>query len=237
MKVLFFIPTYNDRHGLTPLVSSLINRFQNAHVLVVDDGSSPAITLDLSNQSEIDRTLMVRLATNEGIGLATSVAIDLMLADEFDCLIRLDADGQHPQSEIEGLKQKISSNLADVVWGERINHSSMNTPKAVMGSVTKSFTAWLGRFIFKSHVNDWYTGFFAMNRAAAIIAQGAYLERYCEVQLLCIFHEAKLRVETHPIEQLERNHGQSSINWLGGMMIMLRSSLMMLLYALRMHPK
>ena len=81
MKVLFFIPTYNDRHGLTPLVSSLINRFQNAHVLVVDDGSSPAITLDLSNQSEIDRTLMVRLATNEGIGLATSVAIDLMLAD------------------------------------------------------------------------------------------------------------------------------------------------------------
>ncbi len=237
MKVLFFIPTYNDRHGLTPLVSSLINRFQNAHVLVVDDGSSPAITLDLSNQSEIDRTLMVRLATNEGIGLATSVAIDLMLADEFDCLIRLDADGQHPQSEIEGLKQKISSNLADVVWGERINHSSMSTPKAVMGSVTKSFTAWLGRFIFKSHVNDWYTGFFAMNRAAAIIAQGAYLERYCEVQLLCIFHEAKLRVETHPIEQLERNHGQSSINWLGGMMIMLRSSLMMLLYALRMHPK
>lgn len=237
MKVLFFIPTYNDRHGLTPLVSSLINRFHNAHVLVVDDGSSPAITLDLSNQSEIDRTLMVRLATNEGIGLATSVAIDLMLADEFDCLIRLDADGQHPQSEIKGLKQKIFSNLADVVWGERINHSSMNTPKAVMGSVTKSFTAWLGRLIFKSHVNDWYTGFFAMNRAAAMIAQGSYLERYCEVQLLCIFHEAKLRVETHPIEQLERNHGQSSINWLGGIMIMLRSSLMMLLYALRMHPK
>ena len=177
------------------------------------------------------------MATNEGIGLATSVAIDLMLADEFDCLIRLDADGQHPLSEIEGLKQKISSNFADVVWGERINHSFMNTPKAVMGSVTKSFTAWLGRLIFKSHVNDWYTGFFAMNRAAAMIAQGAYLERYCEVQLLCIFHEAKLRVETHPIEQLERNHGQSSINWLGGMMIMLRSSLMMLLYALRMHPK
>jgi hypothetical protein len=70
-----------------------------------------------------------------------------------------------------------------------------------------------------------------------VAAQGAYLERYCEVQLLCIFHEAGLRVETHPTEQLERNHGKSSINWLSGMMIMLRSSLMMLLYALRMHPK
>jgi hypothetical protein len=106
-----------------------------------------------------------------------------------------------------------------------------------MGSVTKKFTAWLGRLIFQSHVNDWYTGFFAINKAAALVAQSTYLERYCEVQLLCIFHEAKLRVESHPIEQLERNHGQSSINWLGGMMIMLRSSLMMLLYALKMHPK
>lgn len=237
MKVLFFIPTYNDRYGLTALVSSLLKRYGSAYVLVVDDGSSPAISLDLTDRSEIERTFLVGMATNEGIGLATSVAIDLMIADQFDCLIRLDADGQHPQSEIENLKEKISSNLADVVLGERINHNSLNTPKAAMGSVTKSFTAWLGRMIFSSHVRDWYTGFFAMNREAAMIAQGAYLERYCEVQLLCIFHQANLRVKTHPIEQLERNHGQSSINWLGGMMIMLRSSLMMLLYALRMHPK
>ena len=218
-------------------MNSLLNQFQKATVLVVDDGSTPAIDLDLTSQHEAQRVCLVRLASNEGLGLATSIAIDFMMRENFDCLVRLDADGQHPLSEIEGLKEKIFLNLADVVWGERVNHSSMVTPKAVMGSVTKTFTAWLGRVIFKSHVNDWYTGFFAMNRSAAMIAQGAYLERYCEVQLLCIFHEAKLRVETHPIEQLERNHGQSSINWLGGMMIMLRSTLMMLLYALRMHPK
>ena len=237
MKTLFFIPTFNDQKGLPAIVNSLLNQFKNATVLVVDDGSTPAIDLDLTSRHEAQRVSLVRLASNEGLGLATSIAIDYMMQENFDLLVRLDADGQHPLSEIEGLKEKISSNLADVVWGERANHNSMTTPKAVMGSFTKSFTAWLGRLIFNSHVNDWYTGFFAMNRAAAMIAQGAYLERYCEVQLLCIFHEAKLKVETHPIEQLERNHGQSSINWLGGMMIMLRSSLMMLLYALRMHPK
>jgi glycosyltransferase involved in cell wall biosynthesis len=237
LKILFFIPTFNDQKGLPAIVNSLLNQFQNATVLVVDDGSTPAIDLDLTSRHEAQRVCLVRLASNEGLGLATSIAIDYMMQENFDCLVRLDADGQHPLSEIEGLKEKISSNLADVVWGERVNHSSMSTPKAVMGSVTKTFTAWLGRLIFKSHVNDWYTGFFAINKAAAAVAQTTYLERYCEVQLLCIFHEAKIRVETHPIEQLERNHGQSSINWLGGMMIMLRSSLMMLLYALRMHPK
>ena len=237
LKILFFIPTFNDQKELSAIVSSLLSKFQNARVLVVDDGSTTAIDLDLTSRQEAQRACLVRLASNEGLGISTSIAIDYMMQENFDCLVRLDADGQHPLSEIDGLKEKISSNVADVVWGERINHNSMNTPKAVMGTVTKTFTAWLGRLIFKSHVKDWYTGFFAINRAAALVAQDAYLERYCEVQLLCIFHEAKLRVETHPIEQLERNHGQSSINWFGGFMIMLRSSLIMLLYALRMHPK
>jgi len=237
LKILFFIPTFNDQKGLSAIVYSLLDQFQSARVLVVDDGSTPAIDLDLTSRHEAQRACLVRLASNEGLGLATSIAIDYMMQEKFDCLVRLDADGQHPLSEIDGLKEKISSNFADIVWGERINHTNMNTPKAVMGTVTKTFTAWLGRLIFKSHVKDWYTGFFAINRAAALVAQDAYLERYCEVQLLCIFHEAKLRVETHPIEQLERNHGQSSINWLGGLMIMLRSTHMMLLYALRMHPK
>ena len=237
MKVLFFIPTFNDQDGLAALVSSLLCKFEHATVLVVDDGSSPAIILDLTDLTQIERVCQVRLVTNEGLGLSTSVAIDYMLQENFDCLVRLDADGQHPQSEIEGLTAKIFSNFADVVWGERVNHNSMNTLKSVMGSVMKTFTALLGRLIFRSHVKDWFTGFFAINRAAAMAAQVAYLERYCEVQLLCIFHAANLRVETHSIEQQERNHGQSSINWLNGAMIFLRSTLMMVLYALRMYPR
>ena len=237
LKILFFIPTFNDQKGLSAIVNSLLNQFQNARVLVVDDGSTPAVDLDLTSRHGAQRVRLVRLVSNEGLGLATSIAIDYMMQGNFDCLVRLDADGQHPLSKIEGLKEKIFSNLADVVWGERINHNSMNTPKAMMASVTKAFTTWLGRVIFKSHVKDWFTGFFAINRAAAAAAQSAYLERYCEVQLLCIFHAANLRIETHPIEQLDREHGVSSIGWIGGLMILLRSSLMMLLYALRMHPK
>jgi glycosyltransferase involved in cell wall biosynthesis len=237
LKVLFFIPTFNDQKGLNSIVSSLLGKFQQAMVLVVDDGSSPAITLSLTDRTQIESVFLVRLVTNEGLGLATSVAIDYMLQENFDCLVRVDADGQHPLCEIEGLKAKISSNLADVVWGERVNHNSMNTFKSVMGSVTKTFTAWLGRLIFRSHVKDWFTGFFAINRKAAMAAQVAYLERYCEVQLLCIFHAANLRVETHSIEQQERNHGKSSINWLNGVMIFLRSTLIMVLYALRMDPR
>jgi glycosyltransferase involved in cell wall biosynthesis len=214
-----------------------LNKYPQASVLVVDDGSSPAISLILKSQHEIKRAHLLRLDCNEGLGMATGIAIDYMLQNDFECLVRLDADGQHPEFEVDALKEKISLKLADVVWGERVNHGTINSPKSVVGFFIKRFTAWLGAIIFRSNVMDWYTGFFAMNRAAAATAQVAFLERYCEVQLLCIFHVAKLRVHTHPIEQLERSHGKSSISWLGGMMIMLRSALIMLLYALKMQPK
>jgi glycosyltransferase involved in cell wall biosynthesis len=237
LRVLFFIPTFNDRAGLSELAGSLLNKYPQASMLVVDDGSSPAISLNLKTQHEIERAHLLRLDCNEGLGMATGIAIDFMLQNDFECLVRLDADGQHPEYEIDALKEKISLNMADVVWGERVNHSAMDSPRSMVGFFIKSFTAWLGAIIFRSNVKDWYTGFFAMNRAAAATAQVAFLERYCEVQLLCIFHAAKLRVHTHPIEQLERSHGKSSISWLGGMMIMLRSVLMMLLYALKMQPK
>lgn len=237
LRVLFFIPTFNDQAGLSELAGSLLNEYPQARVLVVDDGSSPAISLNLNTEYEIGRAHLLRLDCNEGLGMATSIAIDFMLQNDFECLLRLDADGQHPEFEVDALKERILLNVADVVWGERVNHNAMDSPKSVVGFIIKSFTAWLGAIIFRSKVKDWYTGFFAMNRDAAVIAQEVFLERYCEVQLLCIFHAAKLRVHTHPIEQLERRHGKSSISWLGGMMIMLRSALMMLLYALKMHPK
>lgn len=237
MKVLFFIPTFNDQAGLSELVISLLSKHTRASVLIVDDGSTPAISLNFDAKYEIERARLLRLDSNEGLGLATGIAIDYMLQENFECLVRLDADGQHPEFEVDALKEKISLKLADVVWGERVNHSTINSPKSVVGFFIKSFTAWLGAIIFRSNVKDWYTGFFAMNRAAAATAQAAFLERYCEVQLLCIFHAAKLRVHTHSIEQLERSHGKSSISWFGGMMIMLRSALMMLLYALKMQPK
>jgi len=40
LKILFFIPTFNDQKGLPAIVNSLLNQFQSATVLIVDDGST-----------------------------------------------------------------------------------------------------------------------------------------------------------------------------------------------------
>lgn len=237
MKVLFFIPSFNDQEGLPELVQGLLNAYPEAKVIVIDDGSDPPLKLPSITHLTDTRVLLYRLAFNVGLGLVTSVAIDLFLDRDFDCLIRLDADGQHPLDEIEGLLSPLIGREADVVWGERINHMKLSSPKLFMGALTKQATAWMGQLIFRSQVEDWFTGFFAINRVAAERASSAHLERYCEVQLLCIFHSSDLTVRTHRVEQLERQFGKTRIRWIDGVLIFFRSTLMMALYALRMHPK
>ena len=237
MKLLFFVPSFNDQDGLPELVQRLVNAYPEATFLVIDDGSDPPLILPPAQLLNGARVLLHRMAFNVGLGLATSVVLDYFLDGDFDCLIRLDADGQHPLDEIEGLISPLLKGQADVVWGERINHMKFLSLKHLMGSLTKQFTAWMGQVIFRSKVDDWFTGFFAINRVAAEKASNAHLERYCEVQLLCIFHSSGLAVKTHRVEQLERKFGKTRIRWIDGVLIFFRSTLMMILYALRMYPK
>lgn len=237
VKVLFFLPSLNDQHGLDELVRSLLQAFPHSRVLVVDDGSDPPIHLTIADPAERARVELLRLEFNVGLGLATSVALDHFLASNFDFLLRLDADGQHPLSEIQAMLAPLQNCVADVVWGERSNHLRSASIREVMATATKMATAWVGQIIFRSPVHDWFTGFFALNREAAQLVAAVQLERYCEVQLLCISHSNRLKIVTHSIEQLEREHGESRIQLSDGVMIFLRSALMMVLYALRMQPR
>jgi glycosyltransferase involved in cell wall biosynthesis len=237
VKLLFFIPSFNDQVGLPELVQSLVNAYPEGTVLVVDDGSKPPLVLPQITSLAGGRVLLHRLAFNVGLGLLTSIALDFFLDGDFDFLIRLDADGQHPIAEIDGMLSSLKNSEVDVVWGERVNHLTLRSSKQVMGALAKQSTSWMGQVIFRSQVQDWFTGFFAINRVAAERVSVVQLERYCEVQMLCIFHNCNLMIKTHKVEQLERQYGKSRITWFDGVLIFLRSTLIMAMYALRMRPK
>lgn len=237
MKIMFMIPSFNDQLGLDELIKSIYYVYPLSTILVIDDGSEPPLILNNEYLLSNSKVLLHRIAFNVGLGLVTSVAIDYFLNGDFDILIRLDADGQHPLSEIEGLILPFESGQVDVVWGERVNHKTHGSTKQLFGTLTKYATSRMGQLIFKSQIEDWFTGFFALNRTAAKYISRAHLERYCEVQMLCIFLSRNLIVKTHRIQQLNRQFGKSRIRWLDGIFIFLRSTLMMILYALRMQPK
>ena len=230
VKLLFFIPSFNDQLGLPELVQRLLDEYPTATALIIDDGSTPQIDLSQGDLLLSKRSLLLRLPFNVGLGLVTSVALDYFLNNDFDFLIRLDADGQHPIEEISYLLAPLMQGLSDIVWGERINHLSLGSTRAVMGSVIKQATGWVGRRVLYCDLNDWFSGFFAINRNAGMVVSNVFLERYCELQMLCIFHRSSMKIRIHRFNQVDRRFGQSTISFAGGLMIFFRSMLLMFRY-------
>jgi glycosyltransferase involved in cell wall biosynthesis len=231
--ILFFIPSFNDQEIISDLVNSLLTLHTQATVLIIDDGSKVPIDIKVDPLLS-NRTFLYRLEINAGLGLATSVAIDFFLDGPFKALVRVDADGQHPLSEVNALYQPVLNGLADIVWAERLS-SYESTPSGRLGiwrDRAKGLTCWLAQRAIGCSHSDWFSGFFGLSRQAAQSFQFDYLERYCEVQMLCLAYVRQLRIRTVSVHQIDRAHGESTIRLFGGLMVVLRAWLLILMYAL-----
>ena len=229
--ILFFIPSFNDHELISDLVETLITTHTQAKVLVVDDGSAIPIALSLA-PSLRDRTLVYRLDTNAGLGLATSIAIDYFLQGSFKVLVRVYADGQHPVSEIAKLCKPVLAESTDIVWAERVSEKDGFTGSSGQWREwAKGLTRWVAQRAMGCSHTDWFSGFFALSRRAAEGFQDDYLERYCEVQMLCLAYARGMRIETVTVHQIDRAHGESTIKLFGGFMVVLRAWLLILVHA------
>ncbi len=73
MKILVFIPTFNDRLLIPSLVKSTLALGVEFHTLVIDDGSDPELETDgLSGPRE----KYFRCPYPVGLGVATNIALD-----------------------------------------------------------------------------------------------------------------------------------------------------------------
>ena len=89
MKILIFIPTFNDRVLISSLVKSILALGVEFHTLVIDDGSDPALEIDgLSGPRE----KYFRCPYNVGLGVTTNIALDYAQKEQFDIFLRIDAD-------------------------------------------------------------------------------------------------------------------------------------------------
>ena len=91
-RVLVFIPSLNDRDLLHQLATSVLELGAGFVVLVIDDGSEPSIEKTLLPEN----CLLFTVPSNVGLGLCTHIAFDHALMHNYDFVVRLDADGQHP---------------------------------------------------------------------------------------------------------------------------------------------
>lgn len=90
MTTLVVIPAYNEGWQLHSVVES-VTRFAD-HVLVVDDGSCPAVSL---SSGEVT---VLRHGRNQGKGAALRTGLEYALAHGYTKIAFMDGDGQHDPS-------------------------------------------------------------------------------------------------------------------------------------------
>lgn len=114
------IPVFNDTLSLNKLITDLQHVSAQHHyllnIILVDDGSSPETWQQLKNLKACYTELitLARLKSNQGQQRATLCG--LLLA-QGDITITMDADGQHPPSEIPKLVNALVEDNHDLVYG------------------------------------------------------------------------------------------------------------------------
>ena len=117
-KYLVVLPTYNELESLPVVLERLFANNPQVNVLIVDDASPDGTGKLADRMAKADARIQVlhRDAKN-GLGAAYIAGFRLGLAQRFDYLIEMDADGSHRSQDLVKLIE--ASTKADLVIGSR----------------------------------------------------------------------------------------------------------------------
>ncbi|MGH7741852.1 MAG: glycosyltransferase family 2 protein [Candidatus Eiseniibacteriota bacterium] len=154
MRVAALVPAYQAAPWLGDVLARLRMLESPPHVLVVDDGSRDA-TAQVAREGGV---AVLSFAGNRGKGAALRAGFDQLR--EFDAVVTLDADGQHPPECIPAFVRAAEGG-ADVVLGARERSVAMPRLRRFANAFS---SAWASAIAGQS-IRDSQCGFRLFRRA------------------------------------------------------------------------
>ena len=212
-ETLVFIPAWNEESSLPAVLAELRAQIPEADVLVVDDGSTDR-TADVAREHGAEV-----LSFGENRGLRAAIAAGYGYAAEHGYWFcgRVDADGQHPVSELRKLLEVVRSGKCDVAVGSRYATAGGNgfsRERYETSPVRRLGTGLLRRSIevvLDRPFHDATSGMYAVNARAMPILARPYTSGAPEVEAVLRLDEEGLRVDEVPVEMRERASGESKL--------------------------
>lgn len=213
MRVLVIMPTYNESGNLKRTVDKVRTHQPEVHILVVDDNSPDGTgTLAQELADCDDKINVLHRAKKDGLGGAYLAGFAWGIANQFDTLVEMDADGSHRAEDLGLLLSKASQ--ADLVIGSRwiAGGAVLNWPwyrRAISRTGTLYADLMLG-----SRVRDMTAGFRAFD---AEFLRGLELEGVAsrgygfQVEMAWRTQKAGGRIIEVPITFVERTSGASKM--------------------------
>lgn len=116
LRLCAVIPAYNEGRRVGAVVRGVRKHVRS--VVVVDDGSED----DTAEEARRAGARVIRHRRNRGKGAALQSGFDYALAQGYDAVICLDADGQHDPDELPRFIEALRRGRADIVLGSRMTN-------------------------------------------------------------------------------------------------------------------
>lgn len=232
-KLCIIIPCYNENKNIRLLISQVKEYYPYAGLVIINDASTDD-TIKIVNS--IKGVALLSLPINLGIGGAIQTGIKYANSKEFEYLVRIDGDGQHPVEEIEKLLLPLYSGDADFVIGSRfVNNLDVKGFKSTfIRRFGITFFTFMNKIILKQKITDSTSGFRAYNRKLIEYQAKNYPSfDYPEPEEIIQLGLDGYKILEVPISMKEREHGKSSINLLRSIYYMIKVTFSMIIEASR----
>lgn len=228
---MLIIPCYNEESNVLALNQSIQSALPYSgfavDVLFIDDCSTDETKVVLS-ENNIPH---IALAVNLGIGGAVQTGIKYARQYDYDWVVQMDGDGQHPPVELSKFFEAARVHPPDIIIGSRFLEK-MGFQSTRLRRTGIHFFRALIRCYSGVVITDPTSGFRMLGRKAIERACIYYPDEYPEPEILLDCLLRGYNVVEIPVEMKERQGGVSSIRSFFQVYYMMKVSLSMFFHYL-----
>ena len=203
-EIMVVMPAYNEAENLKELLKRIPAKIKNKNVgvLIVDDGSEDN-TIDVVKEAG---HLVVQNKINRGQGAASRLGYDVLLKNNINIGVTMDADYQHLPEEIEKVVEPILNDEYDFIIGSRV----------LTNTYESSFIRNAGVYFFAKVINlvtglkltDCSCGFRAFN-VNKLSKLNLREDQFQSAEIIVEAAKKGLRIGEVPITHVQRKYGST----------------------------
>lgn len=213
-RTVMVMPTYNEAENLAWIIGRLRAAEPDVDVLVVDDGS-PDGTGAIADRiaAEDPQVQVMHREAKGGLGAAYVAGFQHVLAQGYDVIGEMDADGSHQPEELHRLREGLVE--ADLVIGSRYVRGGSIVNWPLFRRLLSLFGNMYVKLLLGMRLRDATAGYRLYRRTTleridiASVTTTGYV---FQTDLAWRTVQAGLRVQEVPIEFVERVRGESKMS-------------------------
>jgi glycosyltransferase involved in cell wall biosynthesis len=222
-KLAVVIPAYNEQDSIALVVNNILSlEIPDFKIvpLVVNDCSKDE-TANIASQLEC---ILLDLPVNLGIGGAVQTGYKYAYENDFDYVIQVDGDGQHPAEEIVKLVNEAEKREYNIIIGSRFIEKEGFQSSGMRRFGISFLRNWIKLFSGKT-IYDNTSGFRLFDRKVLELVSTTYPDEYPEPESIIMFAKKGFKIKEVPVIMKERQGGESSIRAFNQLYYMIKVSL------------